>query len=115
MIGRSTVTLAVADVARSAKFFVETLGFKPGPRGDGWAEVAGPEVTLTLHRAVGTEGMPGARGAVGLALEVEEPLAEVVAVLENRGVRFVVPMARGRAVFVDPDGNEIELREPALG
>ncbi len=52
MIGRSVVTVYVADVARAAKFYVEVLGFKRrGPASEAWAEVDGPGVTLGLHRA----------------------------------------------------------------
>jgi catechol 2,3-dioxygenase-like lactoylglutathione lyase family enzyme len=121
MIGRSIVTLYVADVDRAIKFYVETLGFKVRYRAnEKWAEVDGPAITLGLHRASdagGASSSESGRGSMSIGLEVEQPLEEVVAVLENRGVKLG-PIATGavRIVhFADPDGTPLYLSEPYKG
>ena len=115
MIGRSIVTLAVADVDRSIKFYVEKLGFKLRYRaGDKWAEVDGPQITIGLHGG-GHGPPPGARGSIAIGLEVEQPLEEVVEVLANRSVKFEGPIVKGAVrliAFGDPDGNALYLCEP---
>jgi catechol 2,3-dioxygenase-like lactoylglutathione lyase family enzyme len=116
MIGRSIVTLYVADVDRSIKFYVEVLGFKLRYRAnDKWAEVDGPGVTLGLHKAMEAGASRGGVGSVAVGLEVEQPLEDVVAVLENRGIAFPQGMQQGAvrlAWFADPDGNRLYLSEP---
>lgn len=116
MIGRAIVTVYVADVDRSIRFYVETLGFKLRYRASAtWAEVDGPAITLGLHQASAESAAPGEKGAITIGLEVEQPLEDVVAVLENRGVPFRGPIAQGAvriAYFTDPDGTSLYVSEP---
>jgi catechol 2,3-dioxygenase-like lactoylglutathione lyase family enzyme len=121
LIARSVVTLDVADVERSIKFYVETLGFKlrysaneSNAGKPDWAEVDGPGVTFGLHRATGAK--PGLRGSIRVGLEVDQPLDEVVAVLENRGVKFSGSVTQGAVRFIafgDPDGTALYLYAPS--
>jgi catechol 2,3-dioxygenase-like lactoylglutathione lyase family enzyme len=118
MIAGGNATLAVSDVDRSVRFYVETLGFKLRYRaGDEWAEVdAGGGLILGLHRAKGQGPGPGARGSISVGLDLNQPIADVVEVLANRGVRFHGPIKEDAAVrlafFEDPDGNALYLAEP---
>jgi catechol 2,3-dioxygenase-like lactoylglutathione lyase family enzyme len=102
---------------RAVRFYVETLGFKlRGRSGDDWAEVdAGDGLVLGLHRASGHGAKPGTHGSISVGLDVNQPIAEVVEVLANRGVQFHGPVRDEGAVklafFADPDGNSLYLAE----
>jgi catechol 2,3-dioxygenase-like lactoylglutathione lyase family enzyme len=120
MIAGGNATLLVADLDRAVRFYVETLGFKLRVRhGPHWAEVdAGGGLVLGLHPAGDRpQGpRPGAHGSISIGLEVNQPIAEVVQVLANRGVVFHGPVREDGAVklafFADPDGNALYLAEP---
>ncbi len=119
MIAGGNATLTVADVGRALRFYVETLGFKlRGDASEEWAEVdAGEGLVIGLHRARESGGKPGVRGSIAVGLVVNQPIAEVVAVLENRGVKFQGGV-RGEAgvklaFFEDVDGNALYLAEAA--
>jgi len=117
MIAGGNATLYVSDMDRAVRFYVETLGFKLRARyGDHWAEVdAGGGLVLGLHPESPHAPKPGTLGAMSIGLDVNQPIAEVVQVLENRGVRFQGPVKdQGYikiAYFADPDGNPLYLAE----
>lgn len=117
MIAGGNATLLVADLDRALRFYVETLGFKLRVRAsDDWAEVdAGGGLVLGLHRAGGEGARPGVRGSISVGLDVNQPIAEVVEVLSNRGVQFHGLVREEGAVklafFGDPDGNALYLVE----
>jgi catechol 2,3-dioxygenase-like lactoylglutathione lyase family enzyme len=129
MIAGGNATLLVADLDRALRFYVEALGFKlrapASPHSTAsasWAEVdAGGGLVLALHRAQQADAArkPGAPGSISVGFEVNQPIAEVVAVLSNRGVRFHGPVREEGAVklafFSDPDDNALYLveRDPA--
>jgi catechol 2,3-dioxygenase-like lactoylglutathione lyase family enzyme len=78
---------------------------------------AGGGLILGLHLAPEQRGpRPGAQGSISIGLEVNQPIAEVVQVLSNRGVVFHGPVREDGAVklafFADPDGNSLYLAEP---
>ena len=86
--------------------------------GDHWAEIdAGGGLRLGLHPASDHGPAPGTPGAITLGLAVDQPIAEVVAKLEARGVRFHGPVVVDEegnlalAFFADPDGNPLYLAE----
>lgn len=108
MIRGGFVTLPVSDVERAVRFYVETLGMKLVEDGGAARAVidAGEGFRIALEKGA------GGGGAVRLDLAPKIPLAEAVAILDNRGVAFrrekdgVVEIA----VFADPDGNALALR-----
>ncbi len=115
MIRGGLVRLCVRDVGRSVRFYVETLGMKLVEEGGAaWAVIdAGEGFRIGLYaRGAGESGTSGT-GASGVALFPKVPLAEAIAILENRGIVFdrrdegAVMLAR----FEDPDGNALYLRE----
>jgi catechol 2,3-dioxygenase-like lactoylglutathione lyase family enzyme len=116
MIAGGSATLLVSDLDRAVRFYVETLGFKLRTRaGDAFAEVdAGDGLVLALERA-SEDAAAGVGGSIRIGLDVNQPIAEVVEVLANRGVRFVGPVKEEggvkRASFADPDGNALYLVE----
>jgi len=113
MIKGGNATLLVSDVNRAVRFYVETLGFKlRDDASDTWATVdAGDGLVIGLARGVS----PGASGSISVGLDLNQPIAEVIAVLSNRGVKFSGPMREDagvkRAFFTDPDGNALYLAE----
>jgi catechol 2,3-dioxygenase-like lactoylglutathione lyase family enzyme len=119
MIRGGNATVYVSDLDRAVRFYVETLGFKLQVRdGDAWAEVdAGNGLVLGLHRASEHGPAPGSVGSIAIGFDVNQPIEDVVAVLENRGVAFQGPVLDSGPVklafFGDPDGTALYLSETA--
>ena len=102
MIRGGRVTFHVSDLARAVRFYVETLGMKLVEQTPGAALFdAGEGFRLAL-----VEGKGPAPGSVTLHAKV--PLAEAIAIFENRGVAFETEATSG-ARFHDPDGNVLYL------
>lgn len=119
MIRGGLVTLAVRDLDRAVRFYVETLGMKLVEDGDGaWAVIdAGDGMRIGLRRADGdVSGSPSAASGTRIDFAPKLPLAEAVAILDNRGVAFTRTTESGDelALFSDPDGNALALRIRAL-
>jgi catechol 2,3-dioxygenase-like lactoylglutathione lyase family enzyme len=120
MIAGGNATIYVSDLGRSLRFYIETLGFKLVERfGDEWASVdAGDGLVLGLHPAREGGPKPGALGSIQVGFNATTPIAEVVMVLENRGVVFRGPIKDDGvklAFFSDPDGNALYIVEPHSG
>ena len=119
MISGGNPTLYVSNLERSLRFFTEVLGLRLRARpSEGWAEIdAGGGLILGLHPQSPQAATPGTRGAITVGLNVSEPLEQVVARLEARGVVFKIPILDNPkspvrlAFFGDPDGNELYLCE----
>jgi catechol 2,3-dioxygenase-like lactoylglutathione lyase family enzyme len=114
MIAGGHVTLAVTDLGRAIRFHVETLGMKLVAQDERTGTIDTGEgfiITLLSGRRAGQtkpalgESVPDAM----VGLRVKARLPDVVAVLENRGIVFVVQDRR--AHFRDPDGNDFYLFE----
>jgi catechol 2,3-dioxygenase-like lactoylglutathione lyase family enzyme len=117
MIQGGTPTIYVSDMERAVTFYTRTLGLKLLEReDDDWASIdAGDGLVLGLQPANGKSGKGG--GSITIGFNVTEPLEEVVAKLEHRGVSFRGPIeGKGEmpvrfAFFGDPDGNSLYLCE----
>jgi catechol 2,3-dioxygenase-like lactoylglutathione lyase family enzyme len=117
MISGGNATVFVSNMDASVRFYTEVLGLKLTNRfGDSWATVdAGKGLTIGLHPASPKYPAPGTRGGIMLGLEIDEPIAGMVARLSEKGVRIkgsIVQDDPGQFVHLeDPDGNEIYLWE----
>ena len=120
----ATVRYLVNDVERSLVFYTQVLGFKTEQRmGLAFAKVSMGDLTLWLAGPQSSAARPmpdGRRPESGgwnrLVLEVVD-LPSRVAELKQGGLRFrneVVVGPGGKQILLDdPDGNPVELFEPA--
>ena len=118
------VRYQVTDVARAAAFYTDRLGFKlEHQQLPAFASVSLGDFMLLLSGpgASGSRPMPGGEsqqpgGWNRVVLRVADLPAQIDA-LKNAGVKFRNQMEAGPAgrqiQVVDPDGNSIELFEPA--
>ncbi len=117
MIRGGNATIYVSDMQRAVDFYQGTLGLELVFRaGDHWAEIdAGAGLRLGLHPASGRGPAPGTPGGITVGLGVDEPIAQVVAALKERGVDIGDPVVDegglALAFFTDPDGNPLYLAE----
>jgi glyoxylase I family protein len=114
----------VADVARSIDFYTGKLGFKLHHKNlptFGQVSIGKLKLILSGPGASGSRPMPdGKAQAPGgwnrVVLQVED-LADRIEALETMGFRFRNQMETGpggkQILIDDPDGNPIELFEPA--
>lgn len=118
------VRYQVKDVDRSVAFYTQHLGFRLEQQsGPAFARVSNGSFTLWLSGpgSSGSRPMPDGRsqepgGWNRLALEVED-LPSRVAAMKKAGLRFrneIETGPGGRQIQLeDPDGNPVELFEPA--
>lgn len=118
------VRYQVKDVARSVAFYTQHLGFKLEHQqlpafanvslGDSDILLSGPEASGSRPMPNGQRQEPG--GWNRIVLRVSD-LPSCIAALEGAGLRFRNEMETGpggRQIQIeDPDGNPIELFEPA--
>jgi catechol 2,3-dioxygenase-like lactoylglutathione lyase family enzyme len=118
------VRYLVKDVDRAIAFYTQYLGFKLGRQmGPAFADVSRDELTVWLSgpQSSAARPMPDGRhpepgGWNRLVVEVKD-LSSHVAELKQAGLRFrneiVVGPGGKQIVLDDPDGNPVELFEPA--
>ena len=118
------VRYQVTDVARSVAFYTERLGFKlEAQKLPAFANVSlGPlQILLSGPGASGSRALPDGRrqepgGWNRVVLRVAD-LPDFIQALKNAGLRFRNEMESGpggkQIQLEDPDGNPIELFEPA--
>jgi glyoxylase I family protein len=120
----ATIRYLVSDVDRSIDFYTNSLGFrlvqKMGPpfaivsKGDLTLWLAGPQSSAARPMPDGRR--PEAGGWNRFVVEVED-LSSRVAEMKRTGARFrneVVEGPGGKQILLeDPDGNPVELFEPA--
>ena len=124
VVGFHGVRYQVADVARSIDFYTNRLGFTLGHQQlPAFADVSIDNVSVLLSgpRASGSRPMPdGKRQEPGgwnrIVLRVDDLPARIKALRES-GLQFRNEMEVGpggrQIQLLDPDGNPIELFEPA--
>jgi glyoxylase I family protein len=118
------VRYQVTDVARSIAFYTEHLGFEVVHQQlpmFASLSLGGTTILLSGPGASGSRPMPDGRGQEPggwnrIVLEVDE-LAGCIAAMKNAGLHFRNDLETGPAgrqiQLEDPDGNAIELFEPA--
>jgi len=122
--GIHAIRQQVTDVARAAAFYTQHLGFKLGLQhlpafatvslGDAQILLCGPGAAGSGPPGSGQPQEPG--GGNRVVLRVDD-LPGLIGELEKAGIRFRTDMETGPAgreiQIEDPDGNPIELFEPA--
>ena len=120
----ATVRYLVGDVERSIAFYTQTLGFKlEQSMAPAFARVSSEDLTLWLAgpKSSAARAMPDGRapapgGWNRFVVEVDD-LVSRVAEMTRAGARFrneIVVGPGGKQILLeDPDGNVIELFEPA--
>jgi len=120
----ATIRYLVTDVARAIAFYTQSLGFtleqQMSPafakvsRGDLTLWLAGPQSSAARPMPDGRR--PGPGGWNRLVLDVKD-LPARVAEMKRAGMRFrndIVVGPGGKQILLeDPDGNPVELFEPA--
>ena len=124
IVGFWGVRYQVRDVQRSITFYTQTLGFNLDMQNlpaFGQVSIGGLKLILSGPGASGSRAMPDGRqqepgGWNRVILQVQD-LAERIAHLKEAGLGFRNEMEAGpggRQIQIeDPDGNPIELFEPA--
>jgi lactoylglutathione lyase len=112
----------VSDIARSVAFYRDTLGIALRFESPGWSEFDTGATILALHAASlpaiasGSRQAGPAAGTCSIGFSVKDVDA-VVAELESRGARFVMPPTDQPeegirlAVCIDPDGLPISFAQ----
>lgn len=119
----ATVRYLVKDVNHSIAFYTDHLGFAVKQQFSAFARVTRDDLTLWLSGPASSAARPmpdGRRPEPGgwnrLVIEVKDLPARVAA-MKQGGVRFrndIVVGPGGKQILVeDPDGNPVELFEPA--
>ena len=118
------VRYQIRDVSRAVAFYTNTLGFTlKHQQGEAFAAVSldGTDLLLSGAASSGARPLPGGEqqqpgGWNRLVLAVDD-LTAVVADLRTKGVTFRHDIITGpggsQVQILDPDGNPIELFEPA--
>ena len=124
VLGLWGVRYQVKDVQRSIAFYTQTLGFgldRENLPAFGQVSIGGLKLVLSGPGASGSRPMPGGSrqepgGWNRVILEVKD-LPARIGELENQAARFRNHMEVGpggrQILMEDPDGNPIELFEPA--
>ena len=120
----ATIRYFVKDVERSIEFYTGSLGFKLEQQGSkAFAKVSMNDLTLWLAgpQSSAARPMPDGRhpepgGWNRFVLEVENLPSQIKA-LQHKGVHFRNELVEGpggkQILLEDPDGNVIELFQPA--
>ena len=124
IVGFRGVRYQVKDVQRAITFYTQTLGFTldiQNPPAFGQVSLDGLKLILSGPGASGSRSMPDGRrqepgGWNRVLLQVQD-LPAVIGRLKESGLRFRNDLEAGpggrQIQLEDPDGNPVELFEPA--
>lgn len=112
--GTDFVLIHSTDLARTERFYTETLGLRPGPRwGEIGFEIETGDTTLAFMdpARMGREFAPSMTAVTLRVADFDAAKAE----LETRGVEFQTDVIDSgfckQAYFADPDGNPLGIHE----
>jgi catechol 2,3-dioxygenase-like lactoylglutathione lyase family enzyme len=112
IVGAAFTMYPVTDVQRSATFYRDTLGLRPGDWNESWWVEFGISGSTFGVGNVPDNGRPGT--AQSLVLEVQD-LAAFCSLLATRGVTATLPVETPYGCSIarleDPDGNIVWLHE----
>ena len=116
IIGPDFITLLVADLERSRRFYVETLGFKPSPetRPNAVAFLAQP-ISFAIRQ--GSKDLKaGSQENGGIILWFKADSAQAICDrLKSFGVKIIQDLTQGpfgmMFTFCDPDGYQITVHD----
>lgn len=116
MLRGGTVVIFINDMERAVQFYRDILGFKLlYQAGEHWAALdAGNGLMIGLHPKSEANPKPGTHGAISVGFQVTSPIADIVAILKARGVKFRGPIIQDAisiAFFADPDDNDLHIFE----
>ena len=77
-------TVAVKDIEKARKFYVDTLGLKPRESGDGMLTLATGKTSLFVYES----DFAGTNKATAATWTVDDDVENYVAQLRNKGVTF---------------------------
>ena len=109
----SMIALGVTDMARSIKFYNETLGLQLVGKPAEVTLVRAGDVTIALNYPLGRTAGNAIAGAVEVIFPVES-VAASYSDLVKRGCRFIrepreVTPSLWAATFTDPDGHQLTI------
>jgi predicted enzyme related to lactoylglutathione lyase len=105
----AAVWLPVSDVDRAVDFYGDELGLDVEQQEDGWAIVAAGHVRIGL-----SDSLEHGEGGTIVAFGVGDNLEEAIDQIAGAEPSEIVEHPWGRVVnFHDPDGNQLQLYEPA--
>ena len=110
------ISLGVKDMARSIKFYGETLGLQMAGKPGEVTLIQAGEVTIVLNHPLGRSSGDTIVGAVEVIFQVESVDASH-SDLTKRGCNFVfapheVTPGLWAATFTDPDGHRLTILGP---
>jgi catechol 2,3-dioxygenase-like lactoylglutathione lyase family enzyme len=106
----SNVTLMVASMAKSVKFYTETIGLELKVRHSShWAEVTAPGITIGLHPKMKNKNIKKG-DSITIGLEVND-IEQAMEHLASKGIEFDIHKDSQvyQAYFNDPDDNVLYL------
>ena len=112
----SMISLGVEDMARSVRFYSETLGLQISGKPGEVTMLRAGEVMIALNHPLGSASAGRIVGAVEVIFPVES-VASAHADLAKRGCTFVVAprevtAGTWAATFTDPDGHRLAILGP---
>jgi catechol 2,3-dioxygenase-like lactoylglutathione lyase family enzyme len=106
----SSIALVVSDAKKSAKWYMEKLGFEIRSKDGHWVTVSQKGLPVDIHLCEGF--CPLEPGNTGFSF-ISKDVAKEQKALEAKGVKFTQTTKKEDwgtyAMFADPDGNEFWL------
>ena len=112
------IGITVSNLEESVKFYKDLFDFEPIDRGSapGFALMRVADINIGLYESPGYRGPDGPQGRIAFYVD-EEDFEDAVDEIQERELTIIhgpENLRKGKVVvFLDPDGNQIELSYPA--